>query len=190
MRRRDVLATAVLGDVLFKDSADVVAQSSSVLASSVRTAAQQRKREADGKRLGEDSRRGCLRRVGIHAVCSCQSWKWWIGGFWGRRTLPNNDDADGFARWQLSELSDARQLLHHVCRVVSPVGLHLNVLAQVLALTKLNFKLMPVILNVQSDNACIYGDGEPVTLKFADAVGEILTAGPVSGAPLPFRLYI
>jgi maltose phosphorylase len=33
-------------------------------------------------------------------------------------------------------------------------------------------------------------DGEPVTLKFADAVGEILTAGPVTDAPLPFRLYI
>ena len=31
---------------------------------------------------------------------------------------------------------------------------------------------------------------EPVTLKFADAVGEILTAGPVTGVPLPFRLYI
>lgn len=36
----------------------------------------------------------------------------------------------------------------------------------VLNLTKLNF------------NACIYGDGLPVTLRFADAVGEILTAGP------------
>jgi hypothetical protein len=30
-------------------------------------------------------------------------------------------------------------------------------------LTKLNF------------NACIYGDGQPVTLRFADAVGEILS---------------
>ena len=53
-----------------------------------------------------------------------------------------------------------------------------TVLRNVLALAKLNY------------NACAYGDGEPVTLKFADAVGEILTAGPVSGAPLPFRLYI
>jgi hypothetical protein len=48
----------------------------------------------------------------------------------------------------------------------------------VLALTKLNY------------NAYTYGEGEPVTLKLADAVGEILTAGPVSGAPLPCRLYI
>jgi len=39
-------------------------------------------------------------------------------------------------------------------------------------------------------NACTDGDGEPVTLKCADAVGEVLTAGPVTGAPLPFRLYI
>jgi hypothetical protein len=44
-------------------------------------------------------------------------------------------------------------------------------------LTKLNF------------NACIYGDGLPVTLPFADAVGEILTAGPVqkNQPPLPFK---
>ena len=53
-----------------------------------------------------------------------------------------------------------------------------TVLNDVLALTKLNH------------NACIYGDGQPVTLSFADAVGEILTAGPVAGAPTPFKLYI
>lgn len=35
----------------------------------------------------------------------------------------------------------------------------------ILGLTKLNY------------NACIYGDGVPVTLKFADSIGEILTAG-------------
>ena len=43
------------------------------------------------------------------------------------------------------------------------------VLSDILALTKLNY------------NACIYGDGLPVTLRFADAVGEILTAGPIKG---------
>ncbi|MDP9471404.1 MAG: hypothetical protein M3Q71_12170 [Chloroflexota bacterium] len=54
-----------------------------------------------------------------------------------------------------------------------------TVLADILALTKLNY------------NACIFADGLPVTLKFADAVGEILTAGPVSEAPpLPFKYYI
>ena len=55
-----------------------------------------------------------------------------------------------------------------------------TVAADVLALTKLNY------------NACIYGDGLPVTLRFADAIGEILTAGPLPTdlPPLPFRYYI
>ena len=56
----------------------------------------------------------------------------------------------------------------------------LTVMEDVMALTKLNF------------NACIYGDGLPVTLRFADAVGEILTAGPAvdKQPPLPFKYYI
>jgi len=56
----------------------------------------------------------------------------------------------------------------------------LTVMKDVMALTKLNF------------NACIYGDGIPVTLRFADAVGEILTAGPSDREqpPLPFKYYI
>lgn len=56
-----------------------------------------------------------------------------------------------------------------------------TVLTDILGLTKLNY------------NACRYGDGEPVTLKFADAVGEILTAGPVfhdEVPPLPFKHYV
>jgi hypothetical protein len=56
-----------------------------------------------------------------------------------------------------------------------------TVLSDVLGLTKLNY------------NACRFGDGEPVTLKFADAVGEILTAGPVFEGrvpPLPFKHYV
>jgi hypothetical protein len=58
------------------------------------------------------------------------------------------------------------------------------VIRDVFALTKLNY------------NACIYGDGMPVTLRFANAVGEVLTSIPKqSGAPdehrpLPFRYYI
>jgi hypothetical protein len=55
------------------------------------------------------------------------------------------------------------------------------VLMDVLGLTKLNY------------NACRFGDGEPVTLKFADAIGEILTAGPVvkdNVPPLPFKHYV
>ena len=53
------------------------------------------------------------------------------------------------------------------------------VLRDILALTKLNY------------NACIYGDGLPVTLRFANAVGEILTAGPSGRTPpLSFKYYI
>lgn len=54
-----------------------------------------------------------------------------------------------------------------------------TVITDVFQLTKLNF------------NSCIYGDGLPVTLRFADAVGEILTAAPnLPSAPLPFKHYI
>jgi hypothetical protein len=53
------------------------------------------------------------------------------------------------------------------------------VMTDVLGLTKINF------------NACVFADGLPVTLKFADAVGDILTAAPVGDLPpLPFRHYI
>lgn len=49
----------------------------------------------------------------------------------------------------------------------------------VLSLSKLNY------------NACIYGDGTPVTLRFANSIGEILTAGPTEGIEvLPFKHYI
>lgn len=55
-----------------------------------------------------------------------------------------------------------------------------QVLADVLALTKLNY------------NSCDFASGLPVTLKFADRVGEILMASPntISAPPLPFRFYI
>lgn len=55
-----------------------------------------------------------------------------------------------------------------------------RVLADVLALTKLNY------------NSCDFASGQPVTLKFADRVGEILMASPktISAPPLPFRFYV
>jgi len=55
-----------------------------------------------------------------------------------------------------------------------------TVLTDVMGLTKLNF------------NSCAYADGLPVTLRFANIVGEILTAGPEQqrAAPLPFKHYI
>ncbi len=67
-------------------------------------------------------------------------------------------------------------LLIDVCRGDVQVEVVLN---DIMALTKLNY------------NACLFADGEPVTLKFADAVGEILTAGPLGKVPpLPFKYYI
>ena len=54
-----------------------------------------------------------------------------------------------------------------------------QVTKDILALTKVNF------------NGCNFADGLPVTLKFADAIGEILTAAPnLEGAPQPFKYYI
>jgi hypothetical protein len=53
------------------------------------------------------------------------------------------------------------------------------VLADILGLTKLNF------------NSAGFADGLPVTLRFANLVGEILTAGPTDRVPpLPFKFYI
>ncbi|WP_221934349.1 hypothetical protein [Aliiglaciecola sp. M165] len=55
-----------------------------------------------------------------------------------------------------------------------------QVLKDILGLTKVNF------------NRCDFADGEPVTLRFADQVGEILTATPTAHdlPPLPFKHYI
>ncbi len=54
-----------------------------------------------------------------------------------------------------------------------------QVLTDILGLTKLNY------------NSCTFGDGEPITLKFADAIGQILTCGrDIGDAPLQFRHYI
>ncbi len=54
-----------------------------------------------------------------------------------------------------------------------------TVCKDILALTKLNY------------NACIYGDGLPVTLRFADSIGEVLTAGQnIETGVLPFKHYV
>lgn len=53
------------------------------------------------------------------------------------------------------------------------------VMEDILALTKLNY------------NGCQFADGMPVTLRFAEAVGEILISGPRGPVPpLSFRYYI
>lgn len=55
----------------------------------------------------------------------------------------------------------------------------IQVCKDVLALTKLNY------------NACIFADGEPVTLRFADSIGEVLTAGKnITSDVLPFKHYV
>jgi hypothetical protein len=54
-----------------------------------------------------------------------------------------------------------------------------QVLKDIMALTKLNY------------NACIFADGMPVTLRFADKIGEILTASTdIKAPPLAFKYYI
>ena len=71
--------------------------------------------------------------------------------------------------------------------VPNPIFIEINkgeanieqVLKDIMALTKLNY------------NACIYADGIPVTLRFADKIGEILTASTdIQAPPLAFKYYI
>lgn len=54
------------------------------------------------------------------------------------------------------------------------------VLKDVMGLTKINF------------NTCLFNDGRPVTIRFADAVGEVLVAAPQTpdSPRLPFKYYI
>lgn len=78
------------------------------------------------------------------------------------------------------------QTANHM-EVSSPLYIEINrgdsdiktVMKDILALTKLNY------------NACLYGDGIPVTLRFSDRIGDILTAiRDVNWAAKPFKFYI
>jgi hypothetical protein len=54
-----------------------------------------------------------------------------------------------------------------------------TVLSDIMGLTKINF------------NSCIHNDRLPVTIKFANAVGDVLISAPMDGEPkLPFKYYI
>jgi len=54
-----------------------------------------------------------------------------------------------------------------------------QVIYDIICLTKLNY------------NACVYGDGLPVTLRFSDMIGSILTAvDEIGNRVLPFKYYI
>ena len=91
-----------------------------------------------------------------------------LGYLWTKGFVPRLDTYPG---WEVPN-----PLLVEVHRGEADL---LLVMRDVMSLTKMNF------------NACVFGDGLPVTLKFADAVGEILTAAPVPDLPpLPFRYYI
>jgi hypothetical protein len=76
----------------------------------------------------------------------------------------------------LPHLEVARPLKIVIDRGESDIAV---VMQDILGLTKLNY------------NACIYGDGLPVTLRFSDRIGDILTAIPdVNWAAKPFKYYI
>lgn len=63
-----------------------------------------------------------------------------------------------------------------VLRGDCPIG---TVLGDVLGLTKINF------------NSCLHNDRLPVTIRFANAVGDVLISAPMDGEPkLPFKFYI
>jgi hypothetical protein len=54
-----------------------------------------------------------------------------------------------------------------------------TVLSDVLGLTKINF------------NSCLHNDRLPVTIRFANAVGDVLISAPIESEPkLPFKFYI
>ena len=67
-------------------------------------------------------------------------------------------------------------LLVRVIRGECPL---MTVLEDVLRLTKINF------------NSCLHNDRYPVTIKFANAVGDVLMSAPMDSEPkLPFKFYI
>lgn len=54
-----------------------------------------------------------------------------------------------------------------------------TVLGDILGLTKINF------------NSCLHNDRLPVTIRFANAVGDVLISAPIASEPrLPFKFYI
>lgn len=64
----------------------------------------------------------------------------------------------------------------HVQRGECPIDV---VVRDVMGLTKINF------------NTCLFNDRKPVTIRFANAIGDILTAAPLVTEPkLPFKFYI
>ena len=93
----------------------------------------------------------------------------WSGCLWARGFVPRLAGYQGFETPKPLTVD-----------VTHGEGDIVEVLGDILALTKVNY------------NACDFASALPVTLKFADRVGEILMASPhtVTAPPLPFRHYI
>ena len=93
----------------------------------------------------------------------------WSGYLWARGFVPRLAGYPGFETPKPLTVD-----------VTHGEGDIVEVLGEILALTKVNH------------NACDFASALPVTLKFADRVGEILMASPhtVTAPPLPFRHYI
>lgn len=73
-------------------------------------------------------------------------------------------------------LETPNPLMIDICRGEADISI---VCRDILALTKLNY------------NSCVFADGWPVTLRFADRIGEVLTAGrDVECGVLTFKHYI
>ncbi len=91
------------------------------------------------------------------------------GYLWSRGYVPRLSAYQGF--------ETPKPLAIQVTHGEADIG---RVMTDVLGLTKVNY------------NACDFASGLPVTLKFADRVGDILMASPhtTHSAPLPFRFYI
>lgn len=90
------------------------------------------------------------------------------GYLWTKGFIPKTETAN--------HMEVARPLQIEISRGQADIA---TVIRDILSLTKLNY------------NACIYGDGLPVTLRFSDKIGDILTAIPeVNWAAKPFKYYI
>ena len=100
----------------------------------------------------------------------------------GLALIINNTDAYLWTKGYIPRTETANHL-----EVARPLKIRISrgscqidtVLKDILCLTKLNY------------NACIYGDGVPVTLRFSDKIGNILTAlKDVDWPAKQFKYYI
>jgi hypothetical protein len=95
----------------------------------------------------------------------------WLGLLWTSGYIPKLETYPG--------RETPNPLRIEIVRDSSKAGDIELVMRDIMVLTKMNF------------NSCIYADGVPVTMRFADAIGDVLvTAKDKDIPPLPFRYYI